>query len=152
MRLDFGSQPHINCTSFVAFYDFGFREEQIANWGKYMTFHDFLLHAVDDPGKVRKEKEVFDCRVSLQNFLTGLETQLDMLSDVTAALITEVGRMSPTCSISFAKYPILQQYFRAARKKRDIDFETLAKNLANLRSFKNKRRKEQELVRELLSL
>jgi hypothetical protein len=149
--LIFGDWPRLDHTSIVGFYDFGFPEGRIANQGKNMTLHDMLLLAVDDPKKVKLEKEILECRISQRIFLAGLEAQLDVLSCITASIISEVGRLLPAGQNALQKNMAVQRFFSATRKVDGENPDGLAKSLAALNDFKKKRRKEQKLLSEFFS-
>lgn len=147
--LIFGDQPRLENTSIVGFYDFGLPEDMVTNQDKYMTFHDMLLCAVDNPVKAKTERAILERSVSHRTFLTGLENQLDMLSEITFGLLNAVGEISPASLNSLRELP-LQQYFRAVRQPDGDGPGAPERNIDALRRFKRLRRKEQNLLRDLL--
>lgn len=86
-----GDEAILNKISILGLYSFE-QELKIENAGKYMNFNEILEKSVENPEKIRIDAEKRKTLVSLpaNESLSGLEAQVDLLSQIVVSLVAEL--------------------------------------------------------------
>lgn len=149
--LIFGSEPRVECTSIVGFYDFDFPADQIGNAEKYMTFHDMVKMAVDDTQKVRLEEDILKLDLAPQAILAGIESQVDMLSHITLALIEKLAKVSPVAMAELCREMPIKKFGDILDAAGLATATSYTKCLTDMEKQKKKLRNELKLIKKMMA-
>ena len=141
----FGSEPIKEKISILGLLDFNKSDSEIRNAKEYLDFYQIIELAVDSPEKIKidVQKRQTLSTVSVNEILTGMEAQLDLLSKMFLALVQEVEHLKAV-PLQLLNDVDVRTFSETLQQTSVLNMKTASSALNEMKTQKEKIRKEQD--------
>lgn len=144
--LIFGGEATLEKTSILGLYNFDRKEAEIKNANQFMNFYSIVAESVDDPYKIRldAEKRKTLLAIAPNEILSGLEAQMDVLSEIVLSLMEKLKIVAPELMEEFVEEVPVDEFKEVFKSVKVTQVKTLTEALMEMRKQKAAVRREQK--------